>query len=116
MSADTRDAAPVLVRAISDEEVARFHADGWVHLPNLVGEATVAELLRRFQERRATDPQAFQSITVKTPNATGADVSGLFDRWENPSAQDAWIRSFSRSPALAAVASRLLRDRPVRWW
>src|SRR3954470_11346386 len=98
MTVDARNAAPVQVRALEDDEVARFQADGWVHLPGLVGQATIDELLQRFQDRLATDPEAFQSITVKTPNASGADVSGLFDRWENPSAEDPWIRSFSQSP------------------
>ena len=50
------------------------------------------------------------------PGIMSPQLAALWRNWQNPSEEDAFFCSVSRSKAIADVASHLLDERDVRWW
>jgi ectoine hydroxylase-related dioxygenase (phytanoyl-CoA dioxygenase family) len=102
------------IRAITDEEVAFYRANGWVKLERLMDPELAAEVLERGQARMGKRAEAElddNRKTIMTPH-----LQAIWRNWQNPSEEDEWFRSVSHSKQLARVASRVNDDRDVRWW
>src|SRR5262245_37655872 len=100
------------IRAISDEEVGHFQLNGWVTLEGLLPHSVLAALLDRAVARMGSDPL---TVSRANPDERIANEYGYYERWDDCSHQDPWIRRLSHSRPLAGVAARLLGG-PVRFY
>ena len=98
MSADT-----TAVREITDDELARFRENGWVHLRELV-DPQIAEEMRALV---ASLPRPGAGATGRTDYQ-----ERLFLEYAHLSRRHEVFRSIAHSPQLARNASRLMRGNP----
>jgi ectoine hydroxylase-related dioxygenase (phytanoyl-CoA dioxygenase family) len=105
------------VRTVTDDEVATFRENGWVKLDGLLDTGLVARVLERLQARMGGDGMGGE-IRQQTSGAHRRPefLASMWRNYEDPSADDEFLHAFSHAPALGRVASRLLGDRPVRFF
>jgi hypothetical protein len=94
---------------VTDEEVAAFGEQGWVHLPGLLGPGLAAALLDRAQGLLAGRP------TAPATSEGFAQVGRMWEEFSQPSEADDLMFALSRSGDLGRAAQRLMaRDVGVR--
>jgi ectoine hydroxylase-related dioxygenase (phytanoyl-CoA dioxygenase family) len=114
MSTASQPAVDAGIRAVTADEVAFYRENGWVKLERLMAPELAAEILARAKQRmgdRANAEMSDDRAAIMTPQ-----LRALWNDWQNPSDADDFFRSVSQSPGMGRLASRLLRDRDVRWW
>ncbi len=102
------------VRAVTDEEAARFRAHGWAFLPGLISAGLAGELLGRLKavcgvDRDTLSPDAPDAAEVAA--RVTADGPSLF---LNPREKDDLVHDLAYSRELGEVAARLTGIRPIR--
>jgi ectoine hydroxylase-related dioxygenase (phytanoyl-CoA dioxygenase family) len=102
------------IRAVTDEEVAFYRDNGWVKLERLMAPELVAEILARAKARMGE--RGVADMPDNRPGIMNPQLRAIWRDWQNPAEEDEFFRSVSQSPAMGRVASRMLRDREVRWW
>lgn len=102
------------VRAVTDDEAAFYRENGWVRLDGLLSEELAAEILRRAKERMGEHVE--KELTDNRAGIMTPQLRALWKDWQNPAEDDDFFRALSQSAAMGRVASKLLRDRDVRWW
>jgi Phytanoyl-CoA dioxygenase (PhyH) len=102
------------IREINDQEVAFYRENGWVKLEGLLTPELVSNLLQRAQARMGE--RAMADMPDDRPGIMTPQLRALWRDWQNPAEEDDFFRSVSRSRGMGRGASRLLRDREVRWW
>ena len=103
-----------LIRDVTDDEVAFYRENGWVRLDGLFAAELVAEILAHAKDRMGEDARA--EMPDNRPGIMTPQLRALWNDWQNPSDEDPFFQSVSRSRAMARVGSRLMRDRDVRYW
>lgn len=106
---------PDAVRPVTDSEVEALHAQGWARLDGLVRPEVVAVLLERLRARMgdAGDGEVSGGYGVKTPRPAASRA--LFNSYEYPSRDDAYVRDFASAPSLGSAFTTLAGG-PVRTW
>jgi ectoine hydroxylase-related dioxygenase (phytanoyl-CoA dioxygenase family) len=108
------EAGPIAVRSITDEEASTFRQNGWVKLEGLIDPEVAAETLAHVQERMGTTSETERT---SLDNILGSEeLRARWRDWENPSREDDYIRALVQSEGIGRAASRLLDDRPVRYF
>jgi hypothetical protein len=102
------------IRAVTDEEAELYRANGWVRLDGLLSQELVDEMLRRAKDRMGE--RVDKELPDDRPGIMTPQLRALWKDWQNPAEQDDYFKALSQSAAMGRVASKLLRDRPVRWW
>jgi hypothetical protein len=102
------------IREVTDEEVSSYRENGWVKLDGLMSPELANELLERAKARMGE--HATVEMPDNRPNIMTPQLRALWQDWQNPAEEDELFRSVSQSRAMGRLASRLLRDRDVRWW
>src|SRR5215218_9760670 len=100
--------------SLSDEDVAAFRRNGWVHLEGLLSKETAGELLSRVQARMGSGADQ----EVRGDYGTAGAPATLQRAWRNydaPSQDDDWIRSVCFSEELTRATTRLMGDRDARF-
>lgn len=96
---------------LSEEQIAQFRADGFIHLSEVFDETTIGRY--RGQIARATyeaNPQKDKSLDEKnTYEKAFIQVTNLWTK-------DQIVREFACSQRLAGIAARLLGTSGVRMW
>jgi ectoine hydroxylase-related dioxygenase (phytanoyl-CoA dioxygenase family) len=103
------------VRAVTEEEVAFYRRNGWVHLKGLFTPELTAEVLVRVKDKmgeRASADLGDNRAAIMSP-----ELAALWRNWQYPANEDEWFRALAQSPQMAAVANRLWGEaRGVRFW
>jgi hypothetical protein len=100
------------VRDVSDDEAAFFKLNGWVKLEGLVSEALADELFSRAQ--------AIMGATANRTTVSGQgdpafeEFHAVLRNFLRPSQRDPLMWALSHSPLMGRVASRMMRDAPVK--
>lgn len=102
------------IRALSTAEIEHFHSHGWVHARGLVPRKTATGLLELARERMGDEAK-------RTTGAGGGDPQFEDYRDILRNFLGCWrvepiMRDLAMAPAMAKNASRLLRDRPIRFF
>ncbi|WP_336951323.1 phytanoyl-CoA dioxygenase family protein [Sphingobium aromaticivastans] len=101
------------VRDLTDEEVARYHRDGYVHTPELIAADLAAEILRRVRTLMGDQAETITGGGGGDPllEHFKAILRNYLGAWK----VDPLLYALSHSRAMGRVASRLLRGAPVRF-
>ena len=98
-------------RSLTDDEVTHYWEHGWVKLDALVSASSASKLLRGVRALSG-DAEARDAAPQRK-----ASFATAFETVRDPDERDEPLWSFSHSPALATVASRLLTEPgPVRFF
>jgi ectoine hydroxylase-related dioxygenase (phytanoyl-CoA dioxygenase family) len=102
------------IREITDDEVAAYRDNGWVKLEGFMAPDLAAEILERGKARMGERADA--EMPDNRPNIMTPQLAAIWRNWQNPTEEDEFFRSVSRSRAMARAGSKLLQGRDVRWW
>ncbi|MGH2885333.1 MAG: phytanoyl-CoA dioxygenase family protein [Solirubrobacteraceae bacterium] len=102
------------IRDLADSEVSFYREHGWVTVRELVTSELAGELLRRAQALMGMGVEHVKTY-AQGIHQRGSAYAAMWRNYEDPSVEDGFFRRFGTSPQIGRVASRLLRDRPVRF-
>jgi ectoine hydroxylase-related dioxygenase (phytanoyl-CoA dioxygenase family) len=97
-------------RLPTQEEVAHYRDNGWVHLPNLVPSSVATQLLEHAKTLMGGEAEEVKS---NKPNRTSSQRT-MWQDYDEPSKSDPVFDEFAHSEGLGHVAHDLL-GRPVRY-
>ncbi len=103
-----------MVREPTDDEVATFRENGWVHLQGLLTPEVAGEFLSRIQARMGADA----GEEVRGDYAASGAPKTLQAAWRNydfASRDDEWIASVCFSYGLSKVTTRMMGDKDARY-
>jgi hypothetical protein len=102
------------IRNLTPAEVEAYRRNGWVHAPGLVSRDLAATLLDRARALMGAD--AMRSTGGGGGDPQFADYSNILRNFLGVWREDPLMLEVSHDPALARNVSRLIHDRPVRFF
>lgn len=102
------------IRDLTDQEVQTFRAKGWVFAPGLVSPELAAQLLAQAQAVMGDDADQVSGAGGGDPQF--AEYRNILRNYLGIWKVQPLMAQISHAPELARTASRLLRDRPVRFF
>jgi hypothetical protein len=101
------------IREVTDEEVRFYLTHGWVKLDGLVSPILIEELLARTKRKMGENAEHDKD---NRGGIVKGSVAAIWRFYEGLSEEDEFAYGLTHSQGIARVASRLLRDRAVRFY
>jgi hypothetical protein len=102
------------IREVTGDEVAFYQENGWACLRGLLSQPLVDELLRRAREKMGADARS--PLSDNRGLIMSPQLQAIWQNWQNPALEDPYFAGLSMSTPMGRIASRMMGDRPVRFW
>ena len=103
-----------LIRALTDAEVSTFKRNGWVFVPGLISAELAGQLLKRA--RAVMGDEGLKTTGGGGGDPHFAEFQNILRNFLGIWREEPLMHEVSHSVELARNASRLLHDRPVRFF
>jgi hypothetical protein len=105
-----------LIRQLTDEEVATFREQGWVHAPGLISQDLAGQLLERARAIMGDQALVSTGAGGGAEDPAFADYKNILRNYLGMWRVEPLMKQVSHSPVLAGNVSRLLHGHAIRFF
>jgi hypothetical protein len=96
-------------RAVTDEEVAHFEENGWVHLKQLISPPSAGALQTWLESKMGVNAERPKGVL------TGS-LAQMWSKYNSPSEESELFDSLAKSPEMGRLGCSLMGREEVRFW